>query len=161
MKKTLLLAFVLFFPFFAQAQEEKDDVTLIQTIYGKDKRALMTEYLQIPEAQAPAFWSTYESYESDRKEIGKKRWALLNEYATNYENLDDAKAEKLANELLDNNLATDKLNKKYYKKFAKASSGLKAAQFLQMELYLQNSIRQEISEDIPFIGEIEKTRKDL
>jgi hypothetical protein len=39
---------------------------------------------------------------------------------------------------------------------AKALSPLKAAQFVQAEMYFENLIRLEIAEEIPFIGEFDK-----
>jgi hypothetical protein len=41
----------------------------------------------------------------------------------------------------------------------KVLGGLEAAKFMQVENYLQTSIRSEVQEAIPFIGELDKSRK--
>jgi len=139
----------------AQGNEEID---MLQSMYGMEKRKLVEQYMKLPAESSPAFWAVYDQYEGDRKELGKKRITLIGEYAENYMNLTDEKADQLAKELLANNVALEKLHQKYYAKFKKATSPLKAAQFLQLETFLQNEIRSAIQEEIPFIGELEGLR---
>jgi hypothetical protein len=53
-----------------------------------------------------------------------------------------------------------KMQGKYYKKMSKLVGGLNASRFFQLEDYLENNIRLAIQESIPFIGELDKTRKN-
>jgi hypothetical protein len=115
--------------------------------------------MQIPEQQATAFWSLYDAYETDRRELGTRRYELIAEFADNYKNLTDEKADKIALGLLDNTIKLDKLHETYYGKIKKATSAITAAKFMQLEIYLQSQIRSEIQETIPFIGEIELLEK--
>lgn len=43
---------------------------------------------------------------------------------------------------------------------SKAVSPLKATQFMQTEIYLQTQLRAVIQDEIPFIGELDKTKKN-
>src|SRR5205085_6497772 len=106
------------------------------------------------ENQAVAFWSLYDKYEIDRRDLGKERIDLIGQYADNYRSLTDEKADKIASGILDNQIKFDKLHQSYYGKVKKATSAITAAKFMQLEIYLQSQIRSEIQETIPFIGEI-------
>jgi hypothetical protein len=85
---------------------------------------------------------------------------IIADYAKNYSTLTDDKANQLANELFANNIAVEKLHKSYYKKFKKVLGGLDAAKLMQVESYLQNSIRAEVQEAIPFIGDMDRSKKN-
>jgi chloramphenicol O-acetyltransferase len=158
MRKYLVPIFFLFF-FSASAQMTKDDVNLIQAIYGKDKRDLMQAYMQFKDtASEHGFWKLYDKYEADRKKLGQNYISILQNYADNYEKLDDKKADVLINKALANNLAFENLYMQYYKRMKPVVGALKASQFLQLETYLRNVVKLKISNEIPFIGQIDKTK---
>lgn len=153
MKKLLLLA-ALFISATAFAQSNKEDVDFIQSIYGKEKKAIIAEFIKLEGAQKDGFWKLYDEYETKRKELGKKRIALLERYANAYMTLSDEETDKLMNEMSALGLANDKLQKTYYGKMKKVAGVKPAAQFLQIETYLLSVIRASIFESIPFIGEL-------
>jgi hypothetical protein len=144
---------------FAQ-RENLDDLTVVQTMYGIEKRKLVSDYMKVPEAQATDFWSLYDKYEAERKELGKARYLLIGQYADNYASLTEEKADEIAKGLLANSLKYEKLHEAYYSKFKKVTSAITAAKFMQLEVYLQSQIRNEVQETIPFIGEIELLQKN-
>jgi len=150
---TLFIAILTSISSFGQAT--KDEVAVMQTMYGVEKRKLVSDYMAIPESQATAFWGLYDKYEIDRKELGKERIDLIGQYADNYRSLTEQTADKIASGILENQINFDKLHQSYYSKVKKATSAITAAKFMQLEIYLQSQIRNEIQETIPFIGEIE------
>jgi hypothetical protein len=135
---------------YAQAN---DDVQILQSIYGKEKRDVVTLMMNLNDADGAKFWPIYDAYEVERKKLGAERLAIIDEYAKNYSSLTDAKADELMARIFKNDLSVDKLHKSYYAKVKKAISPMKAAQFFQIEVYLQNQIRAAISDSLPFIGE--------
>jgi hypothetical protein len=137
------------------AQSNKEDVDFIQSIYGKEKKAIVAEFIKLEGAQKDAFWKLYDEYETQRKELGKKRIALLERYANSYNTLSDAETDKLMQDMMALGLANDKLQKTYYGKMKKSSGVKAAAQFLQIEAYLLSAVRATIMENIPFIGELD------
>jgi hypothetical protein len=142
---------------FVNAQSNKEDIAIIQGIFGKEKKALVAEYMTLtPEKQA-TFWTQYDQYETERAALGRERIALIEDYANSYATMDDAKANELAKRKLAwlNNFT--KLQKKYYSLMAKSIGGKDAAKFMQLEDYIENQIRLSVQESIPFIDEI-KTR---
>ncbi|TPG34812.1 hypothetical protein [Flavobacterium pectinovorum] len=158
MKKLILM---LVFALSANAGAQSvipDDIALIQELYGKSKLEVVKEYLQLSEPQASAFQEVYDKYEMERKELGKKKIQILDEYAKNYAILSESKAIELTEANLKNNLDLEKLLSKTNSKMVKAIGGINAAKFVQLELYLQVTIRAEIQDSIPFIGELDKTK---
>lgn len=159
MKKLLSAILVLVF-FSASAQVTQDDVNLIQSMYGKDKRDIMQSYLQFKdEATGKAFWKLYDSYEAERKKLGQDFIKFLQDYAKNYEHLTAAKADELILKASTNNIAFENLYMKYYKKMKPVVGAVTAAQFFQAEAYFRSTIKTAILDDIPFIGEIDRTKK--
>ncbi|MCU0357854.1 MAG: hypothetical protein MUE95_09755 [Cyclobacteriaceae bacterium] len=138
----------------AFAQSNKEDIDFIQSIYGKEKKAIFAEFIQLEGAQRDAFWKIYDEYETKRKELGKKRIALLENYASNYGTMDDATTSKIVKETAALGLQTDKLISTYHLKLEKAAGAKAAAQFFQLESYFLSAIRVAIFESIPFIGEL-------
>jgi len=154
MKRLFIPLLCLLAPVFAFAQSNKEDVDMIQSLYGKEKKTIVAEFIQLEGAQKDAFWKLYDEYETKRKELGKKRIALLEKYANSYATLDDAATKEIVTDMISLGAQTDKLIATYYKKMSKASGEKPAAQFYQLEAYLLSVIRASILEGIPFIGEL-------
>ena len=142
---------------FAQSTS-KEEVAIIQEIYGKSKRDLVKDYIVLSEAQSASFWKIYDEYEAERKTLGQEKIVFLNDYAANYATLTDESADKIAKGVLKNNTDYDKLYSKFYEKFKKAIGAINASKFIQLEIYLQTEIRSEIQNSIPFIGEMEMAK---
>jgi hypothetical protein len=153
MKKLLVLASICL-SLSAFGQSNKEDIDFIQSIYGKEKKAIMADFIQLEESKKDAFWKLYDEYETKRKELGKKRIALLEKYANSYSSMDDATASEITKETIKLGAATDKLVSTYYAKMEKSAGAKAATQFYQIEVYFLSTIRAAIMESIPFIGEL-------
>jgi len=152
--KKLLTLFAICISVLVSAQSNKEDVDFIQSIYGKEKKVIAADFIQLDDAKKDAFWMLYDEYETKRKELGKKRIALLEQYASEYNNMDDATTTKIIKDIAALGLQTDKLISTYHAKMQKAAGAKPAAQFFQLEVYFLSAIRVAIMENIPFIGEL-------
>lgn len=130
-----------------------DEITLIQSTFGMDKKMIIEGYMDLPESVAPGFWTVYQSYEMNRQELARERLMIINDFLTDYDNIGNDEAEDLANRTLKNDLALAKLHSSYYKKFKKATSALDAAKFLQIDTYIHNTIRNAMQQELPFIDQ--------
>jgi hypothetical protein len=156
MEKSLLITVFVMFSCFALAQSNREEVDILQSVFGMEKKALAAEFIKLEGTAKDAFWSTYDEYEIKRKELGQRRLNLLEKYTTNYTSLDDATTDEIVNEMIALQGETDKLIATYYKKIKKSAGTKPAAQFYQMEGYVLSKIRSEIMENIPVIGELDK-----
>jgi methanogenic corrinoid protein MtbC1 len=162
MKKLSVIIVMAVASFSSYAQSSyKEDVQLVQSIYGKSKSDLVRQYMNLSDAQSAAFTKVYENYETERKTLGEKKLQLINDYAQNYATLTEEKADELAKGTLKNNQDYEKLYSKTYGQIKKAIGAINAAKFIQLEVYLQTVIRNEIQETIPFIGELDKTKVQM
>jgi hypothetical protein len=158
MKKVfLLLAAAFSVTAFAQS-DLKDDIDIVQSLYGKSKSELVNQYMALTGTQATDFTKVYDAYEVERKKLGQEKIQLINQYANDYAALTDDKADVIAKGILKNNTAYDKLYVSYYEKAKKAIGALNATKFIQLEVYLQTEIRSSLQNAIPFVGEIDMSK---
>lgn len=158
--KSILTILLLSSCFFATAQISQDDIQLVQSMYGRDKREVVKAMMNIQDsAKSSQFWKAYEAYETDRKKIGSDYIRIIEDYANNYSKLTDAKADELVKKMAANNKANDDLLMKAYNKLKPSLGALNAAKFVQLENYLKTQIRAKVMDEIPFIGELEHSKK--
>lgn len=76
--KTKLFALLIFFtfPLVSNAQQINDEIKLIQSAFGMEKRAMVEQYMALPAESG--FWTIYETYEVERRKLMKER-ILLNQ----------------------------------------------------------------------------------
>jgi len=149
MKKVALLLSVLFAFTFVNAQTYKEELDLMQSVFGMEKKSMVAEFVQVNDAQENAFWALYDQYEAARKELGKKRIELLGQYVNNWDNMTNATADALTKEVISLNKKTDALMVSYYNKVKKVTNPLVALQFYQVEAYILSGIRLEILGRLP------------
>ena len=155
MKKLFYFAACMVFAVASVAQSNNDEVALFQSIYGMGKQELIADHMKFTEAESAIFWKIYDEYEVSRKEIGKKRVANIMEYADNYENLSGDKATQIVKASIEVNKSFTKLQEKTFKKVSKEISPVRAAQFYQIEVFLESMVRARIAGEIPLIESIE------
>jgi hypothetical protein len=155
MKKTLLTTLMVGMAFVVFSQSNKEEVDLVQSVFGMEKKAMAAEFIKLEGAQKDAFWVAYDEYEGKRKDLGKKRLDLLNKYVSSYTSLDETNTDQIIKEIIKQQGETDKLIVTYYNKIKKGSGVKAAAQFYQFEHYILSKIRAEILEEIPLIGEFD------
>ncbi|MEX6686967.1 hypothetical protein QTN47_05655 [Danxiaibacter flavus] len=160
MKKQILLVFVLFVAAQLSAQSTvDDDMAIIQSVFGKEKKELVGSFMALTGDTATKFWAVYDEYEAERKSLGKERFNVIKDYANQYASLTDEQAAALAKRVMGNDLSYAKMHEKYFKKVEKVVGGKNAAKFFQLESYIQNTIRTNVQNQIPFIGELEEASK--
>jgi len=155
MKTILFFSICLLFAGSTVAQSVADEMALFQSIYGTGKQQLIADHLKFTEAESQIFWKIYDEYEISRKEIGKTRLANIKDYAENYEKLSNEKATQLVKASLKNTAAFSKLQDKTFKKVSKELSPIRAAQFFQIETFLESIVRARIAGEIPLIESIQ------
>lgn len=157
--KKLLLVFAIAFSATTFAQSTlKDDIDVVQSVYGKSKSELINQYMALSGDQALNFTKIYDAYELERKKLGEQKIHLINQYATDYAALTDEKSDVIAKGIMKNNAAYDKLYSSYYGKMKSAIGATNAAKFIQLEIYLQTEIRSSLQNAIPFVGELEMAK---
>ena len=101
--------------------------------------------------KADAFWKLYDEYETQRKDLGKKRIDLMKQYANNYEGMPSEVADKWMTDFNKLSNSNDKLLQDYYYKIKKVTDPVTALKFYHVESYILNTIRQTITSELPWV----------
>ena len=161
MKNLLILAaFTMLSPLLIKAQNTDPELDYIKQAYSKEKKAIVEEYMGLDVQKAGKFWPVYAAYESKREKLAVERIKFIEEYVNKADGMTAAQADKTASAALNNAISLSKLNLEYYTKMKAAVGAVTAAKFMQLETYLQTVWRGFVQENVPQIGELDKTQKD-
>jgi len=148
MKKLSSLFIAILFVTLGFSQTYQDDLELIQSLYGMEKKEVVDAFVELDPNEEGAFWELYAEYETKRKDLGKKKYEILWNYVNDYGTIRAADAEMIMNEILPLRTDTDKLIRTYYKKIKSKTDAVVALQFYQIENYLDALIRSELLEEL-------------
>ena len=98
-------------------------------------------------------------YDENRGAFSTYLYTYVNNYVKNYTKLTAAETDQIIEDIILLSTSQDKLIARYYNKIKKQISINAAAQFYQIEWYLQSQVRTNILESIPMINELEKKSK--
>lgn len=152
--KNLLVIAALLVSGISFGQNNNEEVDFYQALWGMEKKDIVSKFVKVDPSVKDAFWTLYDEYEMERKANGKQRIDLLTKYVNNYGTMSDDMVDDLMDEMISLGAKTDKLTATYYGKIKKVAGSKAAAQFLQLESYINSAIRTAIFEEIPFIGEL-------
>jgi len=129
------------------------DMKILRDKLYADKKFVVSENLNLTEAEAKAFWPIYEHYQNDLHKINERMANIINEYALAYNKgaLMDETAKKLINEAIDVELDEAKLKQSYVPKLSKVLPGVKVARYIQIENKVRAIVRYELASAIPLV----------
>jgi hypothetical protein len=114
-----------------------------------DKKLLVTENMQLTDAEAQAFWPVYEQYQAELFLLRTRTVKLIKDYAEAYDKMTNATAKKLLDESMTIEGLRQKLNKAYLPKFRKALPDVKVARYYQIENKINAALYYELAGSIP------------
>ena len=129
-------------------QASQDELQLMQSLYGMEKRDIVSEFIELNDSQEQEFWLLYDEYEEKRKDIGKERFRLLTSYVDDYGEVKPQDADNFMKQAIPLRIKSDKLVDNYYNKIKNRTDPIVAMQFYQIENYLADVIRMELLEEI-------------
>lgn len=140
-------------PAAAQSASETPEkyLELLRSDIRTEKVAILTEALDLPEAQADAFWPLYREYDTELTSLLDRRVSLIKSFAEKYGTLTDADADEMAKEFFALQSDRNKLRQKYYGKIAKATSSVVAARFVQVENVIGMLIDLNVAAELPLL----------
>jgi hypothetical protein len=130
----------------AQSAEE---IELARTIAETEKKVVVSENMDLTNAESEAFWPVYNNYQADVRKLNTRTIKLLRGYADDYLTLSDERAEEMLKEFLDIQNERVKLKKSYVKKFRKALPPKKLMRYYQVENKIDAMINIDLVKRIP------------
>ena len=151
MKKILFVVTAIALSISVNAQTNNDYLELTREVLKVEKKAAVTEAMQLSEAESQPFWNLYNEYQTSLYVVQNKRIDIIKDFAANYESLSDEKANELWVSTMKYRQELLKLKKRYYNKFKKVVSPGKAARFMQLENKIETLIDAQLAIDIPLM----------
>jgi hypothetical protein len=128
-------------------------VELLRSDLRTQKLAIVSELMQLSDADDAKFWPIYREYEGELAALNDGRIALIQEYADNYGKMTNDVADRLARAALDGEAKRTALKQKYYDRLAKTLSPIAAARFFQVENQILLLLDLQISASLPLVQE--------
>jgi hypothetical protein len=152
MKRLLFISVICFVTLFtSKAQSTDDEIGLISSILKSEIKVFFAQNIELATSENELFWSIYDQYEADLKPLGNERIKLFKAVIDNSGKVSGEQLDKKISDLHKLNKKRQDLKFKYYKILKKKISLKVAAQFYQIDSYIQTNINASINEGIPLI----------
>lgn len=151
MKKVNLSLILILLSFSSFSQTIDDYIEIARDVLNTEKKAAVAGAMQLSDTESASFWELYNKYNLEANKVHNQRIALIKDFANNYENLSDEKADEIWNGVISYQQQLLKLKKSYYKKFKKIISPGDAARYFQIENKIEALINANLAAEIPLI----------
>jgi hypothetical protein len=128
-------------------------ITLLRSNVRQQKAEMMGEVMLLSAADAAKFWPIYEKYDEELAKLNDQRVANIQEYASSYDQMTDAKADELIHKAMSYRKQRSELLAKYYELVKQSLGGVEAARFIQVEDQLLLIIDLQIDSSLPVVGQ--------
>jgi hypothetical protein len=135
------------------AQNIQEYTDLLRTDVRQQKAQIMGAMMQLSAADAAKFWPIYDEYDTQLNKLNDQRVANIQEYANDYNQMTDEKADELVQKALAYRKQRSELLAKYYERVKQALGGVTAARFIQIEDQLLLIIDLQIDSSLPIVGQ--------
>jgi hypothetical protein len=136
----------------AMSQEKPaDNMQIVREKVRADKKLLVTENMQLTEAEAKAFWPVYDQYQDELFLLRARTVKLINDFADAYEKMSNDTAKKLLDEYMTIESLGLKLRQTYLPKFRKVLPEVKVVRYYQIENKINAALMYELAANIPLM----------
>ena len=136
----------------AQSNISDQDIELLRADLRAQRKQIMAQNMTLTADEATKFWPIFDQYRRDAIKPNDERWALIKEYAANYNTMTDEQAQdyiKRSNAVDQQLLA---LRMKYVPVFEKVISPRKTALWYQIDGRIDLLINLQLSAQIPMVN---------
>jgi len=136
----------------AQSNNVRDqDIAMLRTDLRSQRKQITAQNMILTADEATKFWPIFDQYRQEAIKPNDERWALLKEYADNYNNMSDAQSQ----DYIKRSTAVDQqllaLRMKYVPVFEKVISPRKTALWYQIDRRIDLLINLQLSTLIPMV----------
>jgi hypothetical protein len=137
----------------ADAKEKniQEYIELMRSNVRDEKSQIMGAVMQLNVDDAAKFWPIYAEYDAELTKVNNLRVENIRDYASNYSQMTDAKADELIQRSLEYQKERGELLAKYYQIMKQSLGAVTAARFLQVEHQLLLIIDLQIASSLPIV----------
>lgn len=139
-------------PATVQDLNTQEYITLLRKNVRSQKAKLMGAVMQLDADDSAKFWPIYKDYDGELSKLNDMRVANIHEYAQDYTQMTDEKADELVRNAFDFQKQRDDLLARYYDKVKESLGAVTAARFVQVEHQLLLIIDLQVASELPVVG---------
>jgi hypothetical protein len=124
-------------------------IELLRADVKTSKAQIMGEVMLLDSDQATKFWPLYKEFEAEYSRLGDRIVAVVTKYADECDNMTDAIADSLGQQVLSIEGDRNDLKKKFYDRFKQSLGAIVAVRFLQVENQLERIADLQIAAGLP------------
>jgi hypothetical protein len=136
------------------ATEEKvndANIQLMRQDIRSQRKKVVAANMPLTDDEATKFWPVYDRYIGETIKVNDARFAIINEYAKNYETGTEEQADSFIKRWLALDQDNTQLRLKYIPEFEKVISRKKTAMFFQIDRRVSMMIELQLASNIPLV----------
>jgi hypothetical protein len=133
------------------AQTLTDEKELTKSVISTERQAIVSDNMNLTEAQGKVFWPLYREYGAEMDQITDRKLKLMEDYAHKYEGLTDEEASSVMADYFAIQKDELKAKQKWFGKFSKELPMKTVTRFFQIEYKLDAIIRVQMTQVIPLV----------
>ena len=134
-----------------QAIAQQDIIELARADIRSGRTGLIATAMDLTAQQQEAFWPIYRQYADEQEKLLDKRIAMLKEFSSSYDQMDDAAANSIAKQSFAINRARNERRERYCTRFSEAVGPALAARFIQVDSQITILMDFELMRQTPLI----------
>lgn len=128
-----------------------EDIAMLRSDLRAKRKQIMAQNMTLTSDEATKFWPIYEDYRQEAIKINDERWALIKNYAANYNTMTDAQAQNYMTKSAAIEQQLIALREKYVPVFEKVISPKKTALWFQIDRRVDLLMNLQFSSMIPMV----------
>jgi Spy/CpxP family protein refolding chaperone len=128
------------------------DIEQLRANLRATRKELMAQNMNLTADEATKFWPVFDQYRKEAIKPNDERWALIKEYAKNYNTMTEVQAQDYMKRATAVDQELLALRLKYVPAFEKAVSPRKAALWYQIDRHIDLMINLRLSSVIPMVN---------
>src|SRR5215467_5403835 len=134
-----------------EEQVNDANIQLMRQDIRSQRKKVVAANLPLTAEEATKFWPVYDQYIAETIKVNDERFALIKEYAKNYETATNEQADSFIKRWLAFDQDNTQLRLKYIPEFEKVISRKKTAMFFQIDRRVSMMIELQLASQVPLV----------
>ena len=134
-----------------EEQVNDANIQLMRQDIRSERKKVVAANMPLTEAEATKFWPVYDRYIAETIKVNDDRFALLKEYAKNFDTATEEQADSFIKRWLTLDQDNTQLRLKYIPEFEKVISHKKTAMFFQIDRRVSMLIELQLASQVPLV----------
>jgi hypothetical protein len=135
----------------AQSNVKDQDIEMLRADIRAQRKQITAQNMTLTADEATKFWPIFEQYRQEAIKPNDERWAVIQDYAANYDTMTEAQAQNYINRVTAVDQQLLALRMKYVPVFEKVISAKKTALWCQIDRRIDLLINLQFSALIPMV----------